>query len=229
MPTVIDGTWTIKEVMQITYQYARNRFEYRNRDVVKQIKIQRVRKLSTDRKNQPTVQFRIESRSYPQYKPYFDAASGRKYQRRIKHEYDVVLEMDRLSLNTKTWRGRLGAQGKWEHKPPQRTVKQIYRETRAQWKKKYTAAELKEQIKKHKARANYLDVGDYNARVKGINGDFLFRCAYAWNQAGHLFGRQLGAYNVPAPITNPNNVVFFPKHMINVIEVLMNRGVFSNA
>lgn len=227
MARTIDGTFTIKEVMQLTYQYARSRFKYKRRDVVKRIVIKQIKTFTPDRRNQPTVSYIIQSSSYPQYKPYTDG-SGRRRQRKVKHEYEVVLQMDRLSLNTKTWKGRLGSQGAWEKRPAQRHVKTIYRETREEWKKRYGPKQLKEEIKKHKERANYLDVGDYNARVKGINGDFLFRCAFPWNHHGHLFGRQIGAYNVPTVKTNPKYVMFFPKHIINVVEVLMTKGILKN-
>ncbi len=229
MATVLNGKFTIREVLLITQQYARSRFKNKKRDVVKRIIIKKIKTYHVDRRKAPSISYFIESKSWPNYKPYFNPKSGRKYQRRVSHHYDVVLQMDRLSIDTKAWRGRLGSSAKWEMLPPQNKIKQIYKGTREKWKKKYKGNPkgLKEEIDKHKKRAQYLDVGDYNSRVKGINGDFKFRLAYAWNQSGHLFGKDIGARNVPALKTNPNNIVFFPKHFINVIEILMARGILK--
>jgi len=225
--TVLRGKYSIREVLEITNQYARNRFEYKRRDVLKRIIIKKVKTYEVDRKKAPSISYFIESRSYPNYKPYYDPRSGRKYQRKIYHDYDVVLQMDRLSIDSRAWRGRLGSGKKWDTMPPQSQIKQIYRDTRKRWKKKYDTNKLKEVIKKHRLRAVYLDIGDYNSRVRGINGDFKFRLAYAWNLNGHLFGKDIGARDIPASKTNPNNIVFFPKHFINVIEVLLGRGILK--
>ena len=101
MPNVLRGMFTINEVLNFTYQYYRfrNRFDYRDRDVVKRIIIKKVKRFQPDRVGEPLILYIIESRSWPQYRPYFNPKTGRKYQRKVKHEYDITLELDSLSIN----------------------------------------------------------------------------------------------------------------------------------
>jgi hypothetical protein len=98
-------------------------------------------------------------------------------------------------------------------------IKQIYPETRRRW----TA----QSIARHKRkRSIYENVGDYNARELGINADFIFRQAYARWKHGHLYGRNYYG-NVPAPVRNPNDIIFLTKHELRLIETLMNRGIIK--
>lgn len=235
MANIIEGIFTIDDVMRFTYSMFRNRFDYRKRDVVKRVVIKQVRRYNPTRLGEPVILYEIISRSWPQYKPYFYTKSGKKYQRKVKHEYDVILQLDELSTKTSNWRGRLGSGRKWNDKPSQNSIKQIYRKTREKWikqskKKGKTIKEqktwLKKKIDDHKKKAEFLDVGDYNSRVLGINGDFYFRCSYVWKKNGHLYGYSYPS-NTPAPIRNKYNVVFFPKHFINVIETLANRKILK--
>jgi len=235
MGNVIDGKYTIKEVLRFTKEAFKNRFSYKDRDVIKRIVVKRIRRFSPDRIGEPTILYEVESKSWPNYKPYFDPESGKKYQRKIPHYYDVILQMDRLSLNTVRWRGRLGSAKKWDKQPSQKHVKSIFRKTREKWKKqslkkgktkKEQVAWLKQKIVNHKKKAEYLDVGDYNSRVHGINGDFVFRFAHAWWVNGHLYDRTYG-YRMECDITNPSKIVAFPKHFISVIEILMRKGILK--
>ena len=231
MPDVIKGSYTLRQLLNLTKQHEqfRNRFDNRDRDVIKRITIKEVRELSYSKPGAPTIKYVIETYSYPQYPPYsglIDVRRGRQTQRRIRHEYDTVLELDRLSIDTIHWKMRLGSGRKWVRRPPQSQVKQIYRETMRKWRRQFKGKKLREKIQKHKKSAKYLDVGDYNSQVLGINGDFTFRCAWAYYVHGHLFGRQYYG-NIPSRITNPHAVMFATKHTINILEVLMRRGILK--
>ena len=230
------GTFTIPEVHNITYKHYKTRFTYYKRDVVKSIKIKEIKTIERhDRPGEPRVltKYWIISKSYPQYPPY--VKKGQSRQRRIAHEYDVMLEMDELTLTTKNWRMRVGSGKKWMPNPPQSMIKTLYPRTKKTLKNKalrHTQTQreantlYKQYVEKHKKRAKYLDTGDYNSRVLGLNGDFIFRCSFAYWKAGHLWGRNYYG-NVPATVTNPLNIVFFTKHQLGVMKVLMNSGVLK--
>jgi hypothetical protein len=219
MANVIQGTYTIRQVLNFTRQYVPNRFSYRSRDVIKRITVQRVTNLSPDRPGEPSVKYRIITYSYPQYGNYLKQKGPKaKQQRTIRHQYDTVFEVDRLSVDTVHWRMRVGTGRDWVEKPPQKAIKQIYPENRKRWDKK--------RITRHRKTAKYLDVGDYNARVKGINADFCFRCAYAYWRAGHLYGDPRKARQ-PSNVTNPKYIMFFTKHAIHIIETLLANGVLK--
>jgi len=227
MPNLIQGTYTIKEVMNFTKQSKFNtRFDYQKRDKVKVIRVRSITFYDKDRKDAPLRKYSIITQSSPNYKPY--VRKGFKTQRRIKHEYECELQMDRLSLNTVNWRGRVGKLKKIS-KAPQQQVKTVYRETMANWKKQYKNKPglLKRRIASHKRNARYESDGDWQAQVKGINLDFIYRAMYAYKIHGHLY--QKGGYiEARKSKLNPNNIVFFPKHMISLIEALMIRGILKN-
>jgi hypothetical protein len=237
------GTYTLKELLQITHKYYQNRYDYKRRDVVKRVTVKQIRTVDIhDQPNEPRIRTKYEiiSKSYPQYRPYFTGVDRRgiqrRYQRSIAHYYDIIIEIDRLSINTKNWRGRVGSGKRWEPRPPQKQIKSLYSETRERFrrranKRNYTNAQRQAAYKKlveiHRRGAKFLDVGDWNSRVKGLNGDFIFRCDFAWWSADHRFGRNYYG-NVPAKQMNRTNIVFAPKHFLNVVEVLMNAGVLKN-
>lgn len=223
MPNDINGTVTLQQAIENTDKFFPTRWDTKKRDVIKRIRIRTIAYLSPDRPGQPQVAYHIISQSWPQYKPYYTGKNKRgkpiKYQRSVKHQYNIILEMDKLSLSTTQWKLTLGTMKKWVKKPPQASVKQIYAETRKKWSKK--------QIETHKKkRGLYLDIGDYNSRKLGINADFIFRCAYAYWKNGHLYGRNYYG-NVPAIRTNPNSIVFLPKHVLNMVEQLMHAGLMK--
>jgi len=226
MATATNGPFTLKQILRFTQQYVPNRFEFRKRDVVKSIRVKEVKVVERhDLPGEPRIRTKyiIESKSWPQYYPYYTKkdAYGRKrsYQRTVAHHYDITLEIVKLSINTPEWKGRVGSGKKWDKKPNQTYIKTIYPENKARW----TAVRKQS----HKHRAKYLDVGDYNSRVLGLNGDFLFRCSFAWWFNKHLFGRNYFG-NVPADITNPQSIVFSPKHFINIIDMLMQKGILKD-
>jgi hypothetical protein len=127
--------------------------------------------------------------------------------------------MDKLSLQTKNWKARLGSGKRWNPAPPQSQIHSIYRENLSHW-----SAERKRQ---HRAKQGlYLDIGDWNSRVNGLNGDWIFRCSYVYHKFGHHYGRNYFGF-IPAHQTNPDNILFLPKHLLRVVEVLMNKGILS--
>ena len=164
MPDAIDGTFTIRQVLFFTQQIKKNRFQTYKRDVVKRIVVKKIQRYKADRPGGPTVLFQVESKSWPQYNPYYTRKDkrgrSRSYQRTTPHFYDCFLQLDRLSIDTVHWRGRVGSGKIWVAHPPQQKVKQIYKETRARWKKKYSPKRYREEIRKQKTRAKYIDVGD---------------------------------------------------------------------
>lgn len=217
MANVITGSFTLKEVLQITKQSQfENRFDYKERDVLRSIKVQERVQLKPDRPNEPTVKYIIRTYSYPQYKPYLQ--KGQTRQHTYKHQYDSTLEMDRLSLNTTSWKYRLGSGKVWKE-APQNLIRSIYKRNLKVWPKS--------RIEQHRKNTKpYLDSGDWNSRVQGINADWIFRCWYAYFLHGHGYGRNYYG-NVPSSL-NPKNIVFAPKHFIALLEVLMNKGILKD-
>jgi len=217
MANVIEGRYSLLDAIRMTYQYFENRFDYRDRDVIKRIVIKEIKTLHPDRPKEPTVRYKIETRSYPQYAPYLK--KGQRLQRKVHHEYDTIIEMDKLSLQTKNWKARLGSGKKWDNHPPQSILHSIYKENLATWDKN--------RIKEHRAKKHpYLSVGDYNAKVLGINGDFIFKFAYTYHLFGHFYGRSYYGWE-PARITNPNNLLGLPKHLLRILELLMSKGILK--
>lgn len=233
------GTYTINQVLQNTFQHKKNRFDYRDRDVLKRITMRKVTTLNPDRPGRPSVRYEATTYSYPQYAPYYTGTDKRgrtiKYQRSVKHEYDITFTIDRLSLNTRNWKMVVGSVAKWRTSFPQSQLKVVSRKTRAQWKKKlarkYKGKELqekyREKIERHKKKAPYLDIGDANSQIYGINADFIFTCSYVWNENGHHYGRNYYGW-VPPVQKNPKKIMFFPKHALRFIEILMNKGILKN-
>lgn len=219
MANVIEGTHSIRDVLLNTKKYVSNRYDYRERDVLKRITVQKVTQLSPDRPDEPSVRYHIRTYSYPQYSPYKQTKSkDAKKQRKVRHQYDTILVMDRLHIDTKAWKIRTGSTKTWIKKPPQKLVKTIYKETRQLWNKK--------RITRHKKKAPYLDAGDYNSQVKGIMADWIFRQAHAYWKAGHFYGNpRIGKR--PSKL-NKQNLVWFNKHQLRLIEQLMIAGVLKS-
>lgn len=234
MANVIQGTYSVREVFHMTEQSEfKTRFENAKRDKVKVIRIKKIQYFKKDREGAPLVLYEIETQSTPQYYPYYTRKDNRgrtrKTQRKIKHEYDITFQFDRLSIDTKNWRGVVGRLGKIED-PPFEKVKTIPREKMARWKKKYSKKILERKIRNHRNRAKYLNKGDYLAQEKGLMLDFLYRCAWVYKNNGHLYER--GGYKAAlylrqppkAEFTNKKRIMFFTKHQIILLNELMNRG-----
>jgi hypothetical protein len=235
------GKYTIKQVLYDTLQSDfKNRLTNSGRDVLKRISIEEVTTINRgafDKKFGTGVKkYRVKTYSYPQYKPYTNYKGKRSLrQRTIKHQYDIVLEMDKLTVNTTNWVMRVGSE-KLPKKPNQTMIKQIYNETRELWYKselkkaknieKDAKKRLKARIEKHKKRAKYVSVGDWQSKELGINQDFLYRSEWLYSKGGHLFGRN--RTKSPPKITNPKNILFFDKHSIRFIQYLLNSGILTN-
>jgi hypothetical protein len=238
MPDKIEGTYTLRRVLLNTYEKFGTRFDYMQRDVLKRIYITRVTELFADRPGAPTVKYEISTRSYPQYKPYISKVG--KKQRTVHHDYDTILEMDEMDLDTVHWKARVGT-GKKIKKAPEKLVKSIRHTTMMKWKKERDARVkraktdkakekakdwLKMKILEHRQSAPYLTEGDYVAQELGINLDFAYRDAAAFKFHGHLFGRWEYPLDRPSKL-NPTNIMFLPKHLIRIVKTLMERGILK--
>jgi hypothetical protein len=196
------GGWTLRRLIQNTYAHmeTRSRFTYQTRDMVKVIRIEKTDVYDGKNPGQARTKFTIRTQSTPQYYPYYTKkdAQGRPRKRQIKHkhQYQVIIQLDRLSIDV-PFRGRVGAMGKWDFGPSGRDRR----------------------IKKNRT---FVIIPGTNT-VKGLNGDFFFRCSYVWKKNGILFGRDWTNGQPPVHV-NPNQIAFAPKHMIACIEYLMNTG-----
>ena len=221
------GAYSIKQALAMTLRSKkfRTRFFNRDRDKVRLVSIQTVKSLNWHGKDrQLSTYFEMQSRSVPKY--YTKAMRKRvNFFGKITHTYDVFLKIDTLKVTEKNWQAYLGSARAWQPNPPQDKIGSIYRKNLAKWDA--------EKIRKHrKKRHPYVDVGDYNAQANGINGDFRFRCCFVYEKFGHLFhkrGIRLSAQEITkAPkITNPRQEFFLPKHLINLFETLIERGILK--
>ena len=112
MPSPLSGKWTIRMLVQNTYKNMRSRIEYMNRDVIKKIRVKKISVYDGKAPGKARTKYIIESTSYPQYSPYFKKSSGRKFQRTYKHQYDVTIQLDRLSIDVPV-KIRTGAVRMW--------------------------------------------------------------------------------------------------------------------
>jgi hypothetical protein len=203
MPSKLQGKWNIIALLNTTQQIAFDRFEYAKRDIpVSAIQIQKV--TVYDGKQPGTgnrTTFFIKSHSWPQYWPYFTKKDSRgrirTYQRTTSHEYQVIIQLDYLTLSTPV-RLRTGADKKWIFEVNPTLIKS-----------------------KKNPYGQYLSIGDYNAK-NGINGDMFF--AHSWNRKidDCLFGRNYAGW---AP--EKYSTCFLTKHEIACIEHLMEAGIFT--
>lgn len=251
MSKKVEGTFTLREILNNTYHSKyKTRFDYAERDVLKTIVLVKETILHPDQKEAPTITYTFRSYSYPSYGVYMKHTNASK-QRKYKHQYNQILtiaanEDGTFSLDTAHWKYRLGSQKKWESKPSQRKVKTLYRETAAKWKDEYTVAcekvknkkisqvEKDKQLKRlksdytkkideHKKKAEYLDVGSYNAEVNFINGDFYFRCQSTYQYFNHLYGRNTYPEGEIDQI-----YIFTPKHLIRLLNALIKLGLIKD-
>lgn len=198
MASPIRNDWTLRKIVQNTYAHMRNRFEYKQRDVVKRIIVRKVNQYNIS-KNQKRTTFEIISSSFPNYWPYFTKTDSRgrprQYQRTYRHQYDVIISLDRLSIDV-PFKARVGTDRKWD----------FSKKARASKDKRGRVIESKNVL-------------------RGINGDFFFRCSWLWRQEGILFGRN---YADGKPnIVNPKSIIFAPKHLLGVVEQLMLQGILK--
>ena len=203
MPSPLSNpqSWTLRRLVQNTYAHMefRNRFDYKQRDMVHAIRIEEIKVYDGKNPGDARTKFIIRSQSTPQYFPYYQKvdARGRPHKRQMKyrHQYQVTIQLDKLSINV-PFKGRTGSQAKWDFGPNGKT-KRI----------------------KHGRSIKIIESSNY---IRGINPDFWFRSQYAWKRAGILFGRDWT--NGPPLKVNPRLVIFADKHFLACVQVLMERG-----
>lgn len=220
---VVNNKYSLRDLMLLTYESSEfsNRYKYAERDCIKSIVIEQRIKLKTDRLNQVETKFRIKSFSYPQYGNYLKLVNkkrGYKTQRTVRHQYDVIIELDRLSINTKVFKLRVGSQ-KYPQKAPQHLIDSIYRENLKKWSK--------DKIFQHrKIKHSYVNSGDWESSVLGINQDWLYRSEFVMSKLNLLYG-VCRAQTAPVE-TNSSMLPFLNKHILNVLQVLLKRGILKN-
>lgn len=237
MSDKIGGTFTLREALELTRREYKSRYDNKDRDKLRFIKIKSIKYFSKDRPSLPKMRYEIISRSYPSYGNYLKDKRGRKRksQRSIAHFYDTtfVFGDEGIILDTYKWKSRCGSMKKWR-KAPQNQIGTIRKSTLALWKRmaerRFKTKEeankwVQTKIKRHKKSARYVDDGDWNSQVQGINGDFIFRCAYAYYTHNHLDGRNY--FGNKKSSLNKKNIVFFTKHQLIVLEKLLKEGILS--
>ena len=205
MPRSIKNPYgiTLRYLIQNTYVHMRNRFDYKERDVLSRVTVQKVTVYNGLNPGEARTKYIIRSYSYPQYAPYYTKLDNRgrprRKQRTYKHQYDVTIQMDSLSLDETGIKLRTGSDCKWNFN--------------------------------ENGQGKWIGVGR-NRRyqegtnvLKGRNGDFFFRLEWLYAQKGILYGRNWtnGAPNR----TNPKQALFLDKHMLSVVEYLVNRGIIQ--
>lgn len=247
----VDGTYTIRQLAYLTKQNMINRYTFMKRDVLKGVLIRKTTELNPDRPSETSHTLEIRTYSYPNYPPYSPSRDIYKKQRSVKHQYDIVLSISldkdgKASADTTTWTYRVGSQKKWKDSPPYTLIKALRSDIDTKWKieekkelehneTKYTnkkdqakgKTKIKEKWKRkrlqHERNAKYLDIGDYNSQVQGIMGDFRFRCEYAMNYFGHLFGKDMSEGYGANYISTP----FLDKHFLRLINFLLKKGILT--
>jgi len=205
MPRSIRNTefWTIRKLIENSYYHKKNRFDYKDRDVLRSVIIKKISVYEGKDPGEARTKFEITSRSYPQYKPYYKGKDVRgrpiQYQRTYRHEYQVTIQMDTLSIDDDRIHLRTGADAKWDFSS--------------------------------KGKATYSGTGRNRRLVegsnvkRGLNGDFFFRLSYLYYQQGILFGKNRA--NGPPNKTNPHMIIFLDKHMIMTLEFLIDKGILK--
>jgi hypothetical protein len=195
------GGWTLRRLLTNTYahQETKTRYDYKTRDMVKVIRIEKTDVYDGKNPGQARTKFIIRTRSTPQYWPYYTKKDSRgrhrKRQMKYRHQYQVIIQLDRLSIDVPV-KIRVGSQGRWDFSPAGKT-------------------------RKIKQGRNVKIIEGSNV-TRGKNGDFFFRCEWVYHKEGILFGRNWT--NGPPVHTNPRQIAFLPKHAIAVTEFLMNTG-----
>lgn len=205
MPSPIRNNWTLRRLINSTYQHqeTRTRFDYKQRDLVRVIRIEKTDVYDGKQPGQARTKFTIRTQSTPQYSPYYTKRDSRgrprKRQMKYRHQYQVVIQLDKLSIDV-PFKGRVGSQGKWDFGPSGKARK--IRQGRS------------------------IKIIEGSNVTRGLNGDFFFRNSYLWKREGILFGRDWTNGQPPIRV-NPNMIVFAPKHFLAVVEYLMNQGILK--
>jgi hypothetical protein len=167
--------------------------------MVKGIRIEKISVYDGNIPGEARTKFILRTQSTPQYAPFYTKrdARGRPRKRQIKfkHQYEVTIQLDVLSLDV-PFRGRTGSQSKWDFGPNGKD-------------------------KRIKQGRIFKIIPGTNT-VKGVNADFFFRSSFAWKRENILYGRDWT--NGPPLQTNPRMIVFASKHFLAATEFLANRG-----
>jgi len=205
MPSPLNnpGGWTLRRLINSTYAHkqTRTRFDYKQRDLVRVIQVEKTEVYDGKLPGEARTKFTIQTRSTPQYHPYYTKKDSRgrprKRQLKYRHHYQVIVQLDKLSIDVPV-KIRVGAGGRWD----------------------FSAKGKPGKI----GRGRNAKIVEGSNLLRGINGDFYFRCMYLYSRERILFGRDWT--NGQPPIrANPGMIVFLPKHAIAVVEYLMNRGI----
>jgi hypothetical protein len=229
-----EGTFTIRQVLQFTNIMFPDRYSRRipEKERLTGIHISEVTRYEWPEKQSltpgvrveavPKKYYRIVSTLRPRHKVLQIGGNLRLLGKNIQSSYEIIFETDELSLDTKHWKIRLGSGRLWQDAPTHAlaSIPKIARERNVG---------IQEWLRTRSPRAAlFMNKSDWNSLVLGINADFLFRCSFVYKKFGHLFGYTQGPANFRPPVkTNPFGVLFFPKHIINFFEVLMEMGVFT--
>ena len=184
---------TLRYLITNTYVNMPSRIKNMERDVLRSVTVQNVSVYDGKNPGEARTKYVIRSYSYPQYKPYYDGGKTkwghpRSKQRTYKHQYDVTIQMEELSLDCDAIKLRTGADARWD----------------------FTK----------NGKGYWVGKGRQKHYIEGSN---VKRGLYA--QAGILFGRNF-ANGMPRK-TNPNNVLFLDKHMLNVVKLLVDKGIIQ--
>jgi hypothetical protein len=208
MPSKLAGVWSIQNLLDVTAQAAQTRFEYMIRDVVKSaVRIQKVTTYDGKNPGEGITKYVCQSSSYPQYYPYLtkkdSRGRARTYQRTHRHTYDVIIQVNTLSLSQAGVKIRTGANKRYNFYPDKNLIKS-----------------------KKNPNGKYLSVGDYNIVVNGINPDHFFTQEYLRHADKCLYGKN---YTNGPPDTTRNKfqVPFLMKHELRVLITLMEAGIFT--
>ena len=201
MPSPIRNNWTLRRLINNTYAHLefRNRFDYQQRDMVRAIRIEEIKVYDGKNPGEARTKFIIRSQSTPQYAPYYTKVDSRgrprKRQMKYRHQYQVVIQLDKLSIDI-PFKGRVGSACKWDFGPNGKP-------------------------KKIKQGRTIKIIEGTNVQ-NGRNGDWFFNLEYLFHREGCLFGRDWT--NGPPVQKNPRGILYLPKHALSVVQLLMERG-----
>jgi hypothetical protein len=199
MPSPIGGL-TVRNLIYFTYSYFRSVIDNADRDFIQLIQIKEVTVYDGKAPGKARTKFIIQSRSTPQYYPYYRPkdSRGRAHatQRTIRHNYDVTISMDKLTVDSPI-KFRTGAD----------CAMLFGKGVRAQFDKK------------GKMLRDDLNI------LRGRMPDFFFRFEYVLWKTGNLYGRNWT--NGPPSQVNPRHIPAFDKHAMRIIKILIQRGILK--
>lgn len=233
-------TPTIAQIYQYTYsnKHTYSRFLNCDRDILKtSIKIENrfVYQKNDKSWKKAEEKLQITATSAPNYYPYNKVKSKHaKKQRKIKHQYDVVILISKTEDGSYDfWSSRIIWRTGSLKSPPkhiaQKYVKQIHKETREKLERKYRKYPptkrkelIQSEISKIKRNAPFLTDGDYIAQEFGIFLDGLYRDQFIQKKFDCLWGKPQW-YEPCQWIEYP----FFDKIMIGCINFLLRKGIIK--